>query len=80
MAVILLREVACVVKVARLAADADRSVEVERELVRRRVLAAGGGGLGLGLDEAVEPGDVLELGVRVEEQSCVIGVGKTARV
>jgi hypothetical protein len=70
--VVLLREVARLVEVAGLAADADRGVEVEREL--------GALALRLGPDEALEARDVLELRVRVEEERGVIRVREPARV
>lgn len=72
-AVVLLRQVHRVLEVARLPAHADGRVQVERRLaaVRR------GGAV---LDERVEPRDVLELGVGVQEERRVVGVGEPPRV
>lgn len=72
-------------EVPRLATHADRGVEVKRELLVARAglgigRGRGRGAAGLGFDEAVEAGDVLELGVGVEEEGCVVCVGDAARV
>lgn len=61
MALVLSGQVPRVLEVARLAAHADRRVEVERQLTALDTVAAAR----LGLDKAIKPVDVLELCVSV---------------
>ncbi|KAF8951851.1 hypothetical protein BDZ97DRAFT_2054557 [Flammula alnicola] len=74
MPVILLRKVGCMLKVTRLSAHTNRGDKVERQLLRVSSIC-----LGIPprfcLDEAVEPHNVFELGVGVEQEGGVVGVG-----
>lgn len=77
MTFILLRKVGCMLKVPSLPAHADGGIQIEWQLVS---LSVRRGPPRLGLDEAVEPCDVFELRVRVQEERRVIGVGQSAVV
>jgi hypothetical protein len=65
MLVILLREITRMLKVSRLAQDADGRRQVERQLLRDGVVIRVDVPPRLGLDEAVQARNVLEFGVSV---------------
>ena len=75
MPVVLLRQVRRVLKVPRLPADADRRLQIKRQLVRVLRIPTR-----LGLDEAIQARDVFELGVRVEQQCGMVRVRKAQSV
>ena len=68
--IVLLGQITSMFKVACLPAYSNGSLQVKRQLV-----AFSGITFRLGLDEAIESGDVLQLGVGIEKEGCVVCVG-----
>lgn len=64
-------------EVARLATHSDCCVEIEGQLI---AFAINGRALGLAFNKAIEASDVLELGVRVQEECRVVRVREPKRV
>ena len=77
MVLVLFCKVRGMLKVAGLSAHSDRRVEIERQLGLGMGVWWGGGGGPCGrleLDETVESREILELGVRVEQEGRVVCV------
>lgn len=75
MPLVLLRQVRSMIEIARLSADAYRSIQIKRQFI-----CVGSIPFGLGLDKLVEAIDVLELGVCIKEESGMVRVRYPERV